>query len=51
MKEVWVVIELHEDCPKIRGVFDDKQKANDAAYGQPNGYWRNVFRVEMNKLL
>lgn len=49
-KTVYVVIELHEDCPKIRGIFEDKEKANEIAY-KDTEYWRNVFKIEMNKEL
>lgn len=48
MKYVWVVIELHEDCPKIRAVCDNKADAERIAY-KDNEYWRNIFRMEVNK--
>ena len=49
-KSVYIVSELHADCPKIRGVFEDKDKANEIAY-KDTEYWRNVFLVELNKEL
>ena len=48
MKYVWVVVELHEDCPKIRAVCDNKAKAEEIAY-KDTKYWRNVFKMEINK--
>ena len=50
MKQVYVVIELHSDCPKIRGVFEDKAKAEEVAYADTD-YWRNVFAVPLNEKL
>lgn len=48
-KAVYVVIELHPDCPKIRGVFSTITKANEVAYAKNNPYWSNVFRMELDK--
>ena len=45
---VWVVIELHADCPKIRGVYSTKDKAMEVAYADTE-YWRNIFPMEIDK--
>ena len=49
MEYVYVVIELHADCPKILGVFDEERKneAEQIAY-KDTKYWRNVIRVVKN---
>lgn len=46
--EVWVVIELHKDCPKIRAICSTKGKAEKIAY-KDTEYWRNIFRMEIDK--
>lgn len=50
MKQVYVVIELHSDYPKIRGVFEDKAKAEKVAYADTN-CWRNVVKVKLNEVM
>lgn len=45
---VWLVVELHSDCPKVRGVFSTKEKAEEVAY-KDTEYWRNIFPMEMDK--
>lgn len=47
-KNVYVVIELHADCPKIRGVFENKEKAEQVAY-KDSKFWRNVVCIPFNK--
>ena len=48
MKYAWVVVELHGDCPKIRAVCDNRERAEEIAY-KDSKYWRNVIRLEINK--
>ena len=50
-KSVYVVIELHSDVPKIRGIFENKKDAENVAYDKNNKYWRNVVKIELNKVL
>ncbi len=50
MKYVYVVIELHSDCPKIRGIFENKEDAHKCAYADAK-YWRNVFAIPLNKVM
>ena len=49
-KMVYVVLELHSDCPKIRGVFTSKAEAEAVAY-KDTEYWRNVVTMPINKVL
>lgn len=46
--KLYVVIELHSDCPKVRGIFSTKEKAEEVAY-KDTEYWRNVFMYELDK--
>lgn len=46
--KLYVVIELHKDCPKIRGIFSTNEKAEEVAY-KDSKYWRNVFVLELDK--
>lgn len=46
--KLYVVIELHKDCPKIRGIFSTNGKAEEVAY-KDNNYWRNIFVYELDK--
>lgn len=46
--KLYVVIELHSDCPKVRGIFSTKAKAKEVAY-KDNEYWRNIFEMELDK--
>ena len=49
-KTVYVVLELHSDCPKIRGIFEDKAEAEKVAY-KDSEYWRNVVALPINEVL
>ena len=49
-KKVYVVLELHSDCPKIRGIFEDKAEAERVAY-RDTEFWRNVVALPINEAL
>lgn len=48
MKRVWIVIDVFEEVPKIKGVFTSQRKAEEVAYKNPET-WCSVVAMELDK--